>query len=134
MAEIELTWRRAFPDATPNVLRGDYDGDGHLDYAVLIEYMAAKHPHKAQRVNRALALLQRSRAFRMIALTDAVEFNANDGPHLWPVAKGEKSWDFDREVEFTYERDAVAVLVDSKGPCTSFIYRKGAFRSIWTCD
>ena len=133
-ASIDLEWRRAFPEGTPNVLRGDYDGDGTLDYAVLVEYTRGGPPAQPQRVNRAVAFLRRASGFRMFALTDPVEFNANDGLHLWPVAKGKTSTDLDTDKEFTYERDAVSVLFDSKGPCTSFIYRNGAFRSIWTCD
>jgi hypothetical protein len=82
---IDLEWRRAFPEGTPNVLRGDYDGDGRLDYAVLVEYTRGEPPAQPQQVNRAVAFLRRASGLRMFTLTDAVEFNANDGLHLWPV-------------------------------------------------
>lgn len=134
-AKLDRVWRRAFPDAIPNVLRGDYDGDGRLDVAVLIEYISGASSPQPKRVTRAFVFLHRVSGFRMLALTGEVEFNANDGLHLWPIARGEKGRDLNTpDVEFAYEHDAVAVLYANRGPCTSFIYRGGEFRSLWTCD
>jgi len=132
--EIAESWRTAYPGRPPNILQADDDGNGLSDYAVLIDYSTQAAGGRPRRFNRALVFLRTATGFRPTPLTQAVEFYEHDGLHLWPVLKGAKGWDLITEREFTYERDAIAVLFDSKGPCTTFVYRGGKFVSIWTCD
>jgi hypothetical protein len=127
-------WRQEYPDKPANVLRGDFDGNGLRDYAVLIAYPDATADGHPLQFRRALVFLRTRTGFRSVLLTESILVVPREELHFWPVPKGAKGEDLNTNRAFIYERDAIAVLLDHGGPCTTFIYRAGKFVSIWTCD
>jgi hypothetical protein len=114
----------------PNVERGDYDGNGVLDYALAVAYprrgaAAAGEP----RVDVVL-FLQRGRSYSFMPISSDVgppiEIRAN--------AKGERIHEYGEDRSFVLTRDAFTVSPGHAGPCYTFVYLRGRFESHWTCD
>lgn len=85
----------------PNLIAGDFDGDGNRDYAVKIATT-----QNAARVQRIIAFLRRGKDFLPHVLDTAPE---NSITFLWLAAKGTKGFDHESEKEFVYKNDAVTL-------------------------
>ena len=109
----------------PNLIFGDFDGDGSRDYAVKIAYT-----EKAARVQRIIVFLHRGKDFLPHVLDTAPE---NSITYLWLAAKGTNGFDHESEKEFVYQNDAVTLVFDEKA-AVSYIYEGGKFRSVITAD
>jgi hypothetical protein len=82
----------------------------------------------------ALAFLRRGDGYRPVTVTGPFEIVDGEGAHLLPIAKGAPGWDYEESRAFVFERDAIAVHLDGRGPCFDFVYRRAAFVGIWACD
>ena len=111
----------------PNLLSGDFDGNGQTDYAAFIVYK------KAGRIfSSVVALLQRNRQIRHYIL----EKNRGDdvsGQSINLMKKGEKDFNHDTNREFYYRYYAIFIGIWEKGG-SSYIYSKGRFISFVTSD
>jgi hypothetical protein len=132
--DIAASWRRTHPNASPNVLQADYDGDGHTDYSVLIHHAGRADDGRPIVSGTALAFLRRGSSYQSTIVTGPFEIVPGEGVHLWPIGKGADGWNYEESRAFVFERDAIAVELDNRGPCFDFVYRDGAFVSIWSCD
>ena len=108
----------------PNVLSGDFDGNGEADFAVLVEF-----EFKGKRQSQVFALLHARGAFRAAAVTALLD--SSPRRLLWPRRRGEKLWDLNLNREFVFNLDSIGVHSEA---CTTFVYEGGKFRGIWTCD
>lgn len=126
--------RREAPDRSASVLQADFDGNGLKDYAVVIEYQGSDADGHSDRFCRVLVFLRTGTRFRSILLTKAIPMAPTERLHILPVAKGTRVYDLDENHDVICERDAIDVGYDGRGPCATFVYRKGKFVSIWTCD
>jgi hypothetical protein len=132
--DVTTLWRQSFPAAPPNILQADYDGDGRTDYAVFIHHPGRTEDGRPGVSGTALAFLRRGDRYRPVIVTGPFEIVAGEGAHLWPIAKGARGWDYEENRAYVFERDALAVHLDGRGPCVDFVYRRGAFSATWSCD
>jgi hypothetical protein len=114
-----------------NVFRGDFDGDGLRDYALLIDYHTQPHGATSIRFKRAVVVLRHRGGAQLTPLTDPIKFEVAPRLHLAAVPKGTRGMDLNDYRRFVYERDAIMLASEA---CRTFIYRGGKFVSIWTCD
>jgi hypothetical protein len=115
-------------DAFAQLIQGDFDGDGRLDYAVLIELESGIDDRGL--VSRPavyiVAFLARRNEYRMRMVTH------EGGDCLQLLRKGEGDYDYGAQREFTYSLDTIF----SGGGCcgSSYLYEHGKFRAIITSD
>ncbi len=102
----------------PNLVTGDFDGDGKTDYVLQIQ--------TKERQQILIAFLDRGRKFETHIL-------ASDPPdpfsYLLRMDKGSKDFDFTTLRPFRHPVDAVDLMYFERTPLT-FMYRKGVFRKM----
>lgn len=102
----------------PNLVTGDFDGDGKTGYVLQIQTKGGKQVM--------IAFMDRGRKFEThILATDP------PGPfsYLPRMEKGSKDFDFTTLKPFRHPVDAVDLIYFEKTPLT-FMYRKGVFRKM----
>jgi hypothetical protein len=129
---VHQFFRERFPGARPHLIRGDFDGDGRADYAVLIEHSnfdrsGASFSHVVEK----LAFLKRGAQYKLFALEGPAP--ANSELYLTLARKGEESRDFHTEKKFKYPNDSITVSYFEKAGGT-YIYRNGRFRYVVQSD
>jgi len=119
----------------PNLVFGDYNQDGHRDYAVRIEY------HQ-QAIRRAaiIAFVSEGAGFVPHVIR---AYEENPAPekslsysyysYLYPQPRGTTDYDYELEKEFVFEKDAFMDVADGKGS-VSYIFEDDKFRSVITGD
>jgi hypothetical protein len=112
-----------------NVIRGDFDGNGRPDYAVLIEYPLSDR--QAISGVQVLALFAEHTGYKLLALERPHAHFPNQYVRL--IRRGSRGYDLARNMEFRYERDAIGVEFEGEGG-HAWVYRLGKFVSIWTSD
>jgi hypothetical protein len=121
---------RVSTDARPEVITGDFDGDGQLDYAVLIEYgevaKTQEPPRPPGHDFYLVALLNRPSGYEMSRIGEGVEY-------LSLMKKGDRDHNYEADRYFHYAHDAIFAGHFEKGG-TSYIYENGGFRAIITSD
>lgn len=117
------------PDARGDMIRGDFDGNGEQDYALLIRHGDVKNAGGSVSGPEihAVAFLKKGRRYRYYHLRDGA------GEYLALVRKGEKGYEYGADRHFRYARDAVFSGHFEKGG-VSFVFEKGKFRSMVTSD
>ena len=109
---------------SPEWVKGDYDGDGKIDYAVNIVNEGSDNPQKI------VVLLSRSSGFEQHVL--------ESGPistftFLHPVRKGESRTDVTTDKTYTMPTDALDVIYEEKGGVT-YLFNRDHFRRIVSGD
>ena len=116
-------------DAYPQLIKGDFDGDGWDDYAVLI-----KNDWQPDDKGRMLtpgdvlivAFLNQNGGFTTQVVTH------KGGGCLELMRKGDRDYDYEVQREFTYQYDTIMSGEGMGG--TSYVYENGKFRAIITSD
>jgi len=115
-------------DAFAQLIQGDFDDDGRLDYAVLIELESGTDERGL--VSRPavyiIAFLARRNEYRMRIVTH------EGGGCLQLMRKGEGDYDYHAQREFTYSHDTISSGEGMGG--SSYLYEHGKFRAIITSD
>ena len=106
----------------PNLISGDFDGDGSRDYALQIT-------HGKKRI--IIAFLEKDNSFTKYFL----ETNPVDETdlYLWLFKSGGQDFDYDVGEEFFYINDSIGVLFFEKSG-VSYVFENGKFRKIWASD
>lgn len=115
-------------DAFPQLIHGDFDGDGRLDHAVLIEEGSETDDQRL--VGRPdvyiVAFLARRNEYRMRIVTH------EGGGSLQLMRKGDRDYDYDAQREFAYSKDTIFSGMGMGG--SSYLYENGRFRAVITSD
>jgi hypothetical protein len=106
---------RKFP-FEPNFVRGDWNGDGKIDYAALIEH---------RKKTKTIAFIQLQTKYK--------HYNLEGGDYIQIFKKGVKDYSYTSQKNFTYKNDSIFVGI-SECCGSSYIWRKGKFVRIITSD
>lgn len=120
--EVKAYFARERVTFSPNLLVGDFNGDGKRDYALLIE-------HHSRLV--VLVFVNRGRSCTRHVLETLPKGDVS--VYLWLFRKGEKDYDYEARKEFTYRIDAIGVMFYKKGG-VSYVYERGRFHKVTTSD
>lgn len=112
----------------PNLVWGDFNGDGKRDYAVFVERKTAS----GEKERFLVAFLRCGTSFQMHLLERAV-YPAQIGDYIWLARKGSRYYDYDRERYFRLEHDGIQAVVIEKAAVT-YIFQNGRFQGIITAD
>lgn len=106
-----------------NLIKGDWNGDGKMDYAVLIKRKQNSNENSSNILT--IAFLRSSKSYRRYIL--------EGGDYLDVMKKGAKDYSYDWQRNFRYKNDAIFVGI---GECcgSSYIWRNSKFISIVTSD
>ena len=132
IAEVSRAVRAAVADRlgpVPNVILGDFDGNGRQDVAVLIEYRNVAEPEKAfTHYAEIIAFLDTGRGYEAIRVDDRVP-GPDPDRYLTLQKRGARGFDFEANTRFTYPHDSIGAWFFEKAGGT-YIYDKGSFRFV----
>ncbi|HEY3104107.1 MAG TPA: hypothetical protein VGJ69_10970 [Pyrinomonadaceae bacterium] len=116
------------PQAYAQLIKGDFDDDGRLDYAVLIQQGAEADDKGAVKplIVHTVAFFRKPNGYKMHPVTSEA------AGCLMLMRKGETDYDYEAEREFTYPRDTIMGGMGMGG--MSYLYEYGKFRAIITSD
>ena len=116
------------PFARPDLISGDFDGNGFADYAALIEHKKSKVKIRSPEESPVslVVFLRTAAGFKMHVIDP-------DGAYLGLMKQGEWDYDYETQSHFTYPHDAIFTGIWEKAG-SSYIYEKGRFREIITSD
>lgn len=119
---------RISADARPNLIRGDFDGNGKPDYALLVSHGRVFNA-RGEAIGpktHLVVLLSGGGKYRLHVLGEP-------GEYLTLGKKGAEGFDFHAGRKFKYRNDAVEVWVFEKAGW-AYIYDGGKFRSVYSAD
>ena len=127
--EIRRALKEYAPEAQPELVRGDFDGNGKVDYALLIEQGEDFNNEgvAASRKIHLVALLRNRKGYRLYHVASP----AGDYLLLWK--KGNRLYNYETQKKFILANDAVEAVTFEKAG-TTYVYKKGKFRAILTGD
>ena len=129
---VRQFFRERFSEACPNLIKGDFDGNGQMDYAMLVEHSNFdKSGVAVTHVVEKLAFLKRGTKYKLYILEEYAP--ADPELYLNLARKGEESRDFQTRTKFRYPNDSISISYFEKASGT-YIYRKGRFRYVIESD
>ncbi|MEO6051368.1 MAG: hypothetical protein ABIP78_08560 [Pyrinomonadaceae bacterium] len=117
--EIVDFYKREFPYEQPNSIKGDWNGDGKIDYAVQLQ-------NRQSSESQIIVVLMKSRSGFDTYFLEAADCIGSE-------KKGSKGYNFDAQQSFRYKHDAIFSAIWEKAG-TTYIWEKGRFRGILTSD
>jgi len=127
--EVRQFLKRDFPTARPDLISGDFDGDGRTDFAALII-------HGVTRVEKSEVVGPDPAIVVFLSKDYGFDLSVIDNPggeYLMLNVKGAQAFDFERQQEITFTHDVIDAVILEKG-ATSYVYEQGHFRAIITGD
>jgi hypothetical protein len=106
----------------PNLVWGDFDGDGRIDYAAYVQY----NSESQGRITGIVALLKRGQSYEPHLLQGGSDF-------IWLAKKGSRRYDFETGKYFILGNDAIDDIFIEKAAAT-FVFQNGRFKEITTSD
>jgi hypothetical protein len=100
----------------PNLVKGDWNGDGKIDYAVLIE---------RNKNRQTIAFLRSGAGYK--------SFAQSGGDYISLIKKGEEGYNFDTQKKFIFRNDAISANWYGQAG-VSFVWRANKFVKIQISD
>jgi hypothetical protein len=130
--DVRQFFRERFPDARPNLIEGDFDGNGRTDYALLIEHTNFNKSGKTfTHVVELLAFLKKGATYKLYTLKESAP--ATPELYLTLAGKGKEGRTFHTQSRFRYPNDSITASYFEKAGGT-YIFRKGRFRYVVESD
>jgi len=130
--DVTRFFSERWPDARPNLITGDFDGNRQLDYAILLEHSNFNEPGKAfSHVVEQLVFLKKGATYQLHILDQRAP--ANLELYITLARKGEAGREFNTQRIFRYPHDSISVSYFEKAGGT-YIYRRGKFRYVIESD
>ncbi len=118
--------RNNFPYA-PNLVKGDWNGDGKIDYAVLIEQGKLENS-RGEVIGEhrfTVVFVRTQKSFK--------SFLFNGGDYIELMKKDSKDYNYETDKNFRYKTDAIFDGIWEKAG-VSYVWKKGKFVEIVTSD
>lgn len=115
-------------DARPDIIKGDFDGDKQLDYAVLFRHGTAK-PYTYEYNNddvHLVVFLNRGNEYRLYELKDP-------GEYIMLSESGSMGFDFNEKKRFKFKKDGISSGFFEKSGW-EYLYEKDGFKRIYSAD
>jgi hypothetical protein len=130
--DVQRFFKDRWPDARPNLISGDFDGNGQTDYAMLIEHTNFVKTGKSfTHVVEQLAFLKKGTSYKLYILDKNT--SATLELYITLAGKGEECREFSTQRKFTYPNDSISLSYFEKAGGT-YIYRGGRFKYVIESD
>jgi hypothetical protein len=130
--DVNRFFKERWPDARPNLISGDFDGNGQTDYAMLIEHRNFDKTGKDfTHLVEQLAFLKKGTSYKLYVLDQNT--SATLELYLTLARKGEVGRAFSTQRKFRYPNDSISLSYFEKAGGT-YIYRRGRFRYVTESD
>ena len=117
-SEVKQFVKENLRGASPVLISGDFDGNGRLDYAALIQQGSRYY----------LVIFLRRRAdYKMYRVRNP------NGEYLIRARKGSRDYNYEEQKEITYANDAILTGIFEKGG-SSYVFKNGRFVSFVSSD
>ncbi len=112
---------------SPNFIKGDWNGDGKIDYAVLIEQGKLENSQSEVIGERrfTVAFVRTQKSFKY--------FQFDGGDYIELMKKGSKDYNYETDKNFRYKTDAIFDGIWEKAG-VSYVWERGKFIEIITSD
>jgi hypothetical protein len=117
--EIGEYFQRERPHEQPNLIKGDWNGDGKTDYAAMLQSKS----NQEKRITIVLMKSGKTYQTHILGASDCI----------MSIKRGKKDYDFERKKNFQYKNDAIFDYIWEKAG-SSYVWEKGRFRGILTSD
>ena len=109
----------------PNLVKGDWNGDGKEDYAALIEYGSEKVDDKMMPMVWTIAFIKSPKGYS--------HYKLEGGDYIQVVKKGKKDFNAETNKNFVHKTDAIFSGIWEKSG-TVYVWDKTKFKSVITSD
>jgi hypothetical protein len=109
----------------PNLTKGDWNGDGKQDYAVLITHGSEKVDNKMMPMMWTIAFIKTANGYN--------HYKLEGGDYIQTVKKGKKDFNAETQKAFIHKTDSIFSGIWEKSG-TAFIWDKTKFKSVLTSD
>jgi hypothetical protein len=115
-------------EAYAQMIKGDFNDDGLMDYAILIQQSAEANDKGVAKplIVQIVAFFRKPGGYKMNHVS------SEGGGSLILMRKGGSDYDYEAQRDFTYPRDSIFSGVGMGG--TSYIWENGKFRALTTSD
>ena len=117
-SEVSQFFKQEMPGASPVVISGDFDGNGKLDYAALIQHSSRYY---------LVAFLRQAADYKMYIIRNP------DGEYIILGRKGTQDYNYNKQRTITYANDSILTCIFEKGG-SSYVFKKGRFVSFVSSD
>ena len=117
-SEVRQFFKESMTGASPVLIGGDFDGNGKLDFAALIQHGSRYY---------LVIFLRQSADYKMYVIRNP------DGEYLILGRKGTQDYNYNKQREITYANDAILTGIFEKGG-SSYVFKKGRFVSFVSSD
>ena len=127
--EVRQFFEQEMSGVSPALISGDFDGNGRLDYAALIQHGKILNEHGKAIGSQyyLVAFLRKGIGYRMFVIKNP------DGEYLCLAKKGTRDYNYEEQKEITYANDGIMTGILEKGG-SSYVYENGRFRSFVSGD
>ncbi len=126
--EVQQFLKQEMNGASPVVVKGDFDGNHRLDYAVLIRHGDLVYQGKVIGPRHLLfVFLRRAAGYKVHVIREP------NGHYISLAKKGSRDYNYSAQKEITYVNDSIMTVIPEKGG-SSYVYWKGRFYSFVSSD
>ena len=126
--EVQQFLNQEMKGASPVVVKGDFDGNHRLDYAVLIHHGDLVYEGKVIGPRHLLVVfLRRAAGYKVHVIREP------NGQYIGLAKKGSHDYNYTAQKEITYVNDSIMTVIPEKGG-SSYVYWKGRFYSFISSD
>jgi hypothetical protein len=129
-ADVQTFVRERSPGASASVIKGDFDGNGRTDYAILLEYPSGPQDGAINWL-RLVAFLADKKSFKLIELNDPIP--AEPEFYVTLQRKGARGYNLATDRRFRYPHDSIGMWYFGVAGGT-FIFSNGRFRHVAESD
>ena len=129
-ADVQAFVRERSSVASANIIKGDFDGNGRTDYAVLLEYPSGPQVGAINWL-QLVAFLAEKKSFKLIVLNDPIPSEPQF--YITLQRKGARGYNLATYKRFRYPHDSIGMWYFGVAGGT-FIYSNGRFRHVAESD
>ncbi|HSE32404.1 MAG TPA: hypothetical protein VLA93_12610 [Pyrinomonadaceae bacterium] len=126
--EVQQFLKQEMNGASPVVVKGDFDGNHRIDYAVLIRHGDLWYQGEVIGPRHLLVVfLRKAAGYKVHVIKEP------DGQYIGLAKKGSHDYNYSAQKEITYVNDSIMTVIPEKAG-SSYVYWKGRFYSFVSGD
>lgn len=130
--EVKTFFKERYPNDSPNIIAGDFDGNGDKDLAIILEHTNFNEPGKSfTHISAFVVYFNRGGKYKKHVIGEGAP--ADDIVYLNLVKRGESIREFTSDKKYPAKNDSISVSQFEKASST-LVFVKGKFKEVITSD